>query len=150
MGDNWSTPDLLFEKLHDEFQFNLDACASEWNHKCQNYYTEKDDSLTRDWEGMVWMNPPYSKCGMWIKKAWEECQKGSTIVCLIPARIETNWFHDYCIEYEIRFIKGRVHFSDEDEKTGRPRFGNILVIMRPIVFDSGNRSVIQPAGLKIN
>ena len=150
MGDNYSTPDPLFAQFNIEFQFNLDACASDWNHKCNNYFTEQDDALTKDWEGVVWMNPPYSNCGTWIKKAYEECQKGSTIVCLIPARVETNWFHDYCTGHEIRFIKGRVHYADKDGKEGRPRFGNILVIMRPIKYDSGTRSVTQPKGLKIN
>ena len=150
MGDNWSTPDALFKQLHKEFRFNLDACASDWNNKCVDYYTKQDNALTRDWHGSVWMNPPYSKCGVWIEKAWEECRKGSTIVCLVPARIETNWFHSYCIGHEIRFVKGRIHFEDEDNKTGRPRFGNILVIMRPIAYGVGIRSVVQPQGLKIN
>ena len=150
MGDIWSTPDRLFDQLNKEFKFNLDACASGWNHKCANYFTEQDDALTKDWEGVIWMNPPYSNCGTWIKKAHEECQKGSVIVCLIPARVETNWFHDFCIPHEIRFVKGRIHFSDENGSSGRPRFGCVLVIMRPIVYNSGTRSVIQPEGLKIN
>lgn len=150
MGDNWSTPDPLYNQFNDEFHFNLDACASDWNHKCANYYTEQDNALTKDWEGVVWMNPPFSKCGIWVRKAYEQCQKGSTIACLIPARTETNYFHDCCIGHEIRYVKGRIHFEDEKGKTGRPRFSNVLVIMRPIVYDSGKRSVIQPSGLKIN
>jgi len=39
---------------------------------------------------------------------------------------------------------------DENGKTGRPRFGCILVVMRPFKYDSGIRSLIQPIGLKIN
>lgn len=137
MGNNWSTPDLLFKQLHEEFQFNLDVCASEWNHKCANYYTEEDNALEKDWPGVFWMNPPYSNCGTWIKKAFEEVEKGSTGVSLIPARVETNWFHDYCVPHEIRFVKGRIHFEDENGKSGRPRFGSILVIMRPFEYNSG-------------
>ncbi len=153
MGDNWSTPDPLFDQLHQEFQFNLDACASDWNHKCANYFTEIDNALEKDWEGVVWMNPPYSRdqCGIWIKKAAEECQKwGSTIVCLIPARVETKWFHDYCVPHELRFVKGRIHFMDENGGSGRPRLGCVLVIMRPFRYYGQIRSVIQPTGLKIN
>ena len=150
MGDNWSTPDWLFNQIHKEFQFNLDACASEWNYKCDCYFDEQDNAFTKDGHGVVWMNPPYSACGAWIKKAFEECQKGSTIVCLVPARVETNWFHDFCIPHEIRYVKGRIHFEDENGKSGRPRFGCILVIMRPFEYDSGKRSVTQPEGLRIN
>lgn len=150
MSDNWSTPDNIFEQLHDEFGFNLDVCASDWNHKCANYYTIADDALSRDWDGVIWMNPPYSQCGIWMKKAHEESQKGATIVCLIPGRTETVWFHDYCLDAEVRFVKGRIHFTDEEGKTGRPRFSNIVVIMRPVMFDSGVRQVTQAAGSKIN
>jgi len=150
MTDNWSTPDPFFQKLHKEFQFNLDVCASDWNHKCDNYFTEQDNALEKDWSGSVWCNPPYSNCGIWMKKAHEESQKGAFVVCLIPARVETNWFHDYCIPHEIRFVKGRIHFTDENNRSGRPRFGCVLVIMRPLKYDAGIRSVIQPEGLKTN
>lgn len=153
MGDNWSTPDPLFQKFHNEFQFNLDACASLWNHKCANYYTEEDNALEKDWEGSVWMNPPYSgnNLEIWMTKAHEECYKwGSKIVCLVPSRTETNWYHKYCLGHEIRPIRGRINFEDKDGKSGRPRFGCVLVIMRPFKYDSYIRSVIQPKGLKIN
>ena len=143
MSDNWSTPNTLFKQLHNEFQFNLDACANKWNNKCAQYFTEQDNALKKEWSGVVWMNPPYSECGVWIRKAFEESRKGATIVCLIPGRTETKWFHECCIDSEIRFVKGRIHFEDEDGKTGRPRFSSIIVIMRPIVYDSGKRSVIQ-------
>jgi phage N-6-adenine-methyltransferase len=150
MGDNWSTPDPIFKKLNDEFKFDLDVCAEDWNKKCANYYRESDDALSKDWHGTVWMNPPYSKCGIWVKKAFEECEKGCTVICLIPARVETNWFHDFCIPHEIRFVGGRIHFYDKDKRSGRPRFGCLIVIMRPIVYNSGKQSFTQPDGLKIN
>ena len=50
---NWSTPIDLFDELDAEFGFDLDACASEDNHKCVQYYTKEDDGLTKNWGG-VW------------------------------------------------------------------------------------------------
>lgn len=135
MSDEWSTPKPIFNPLNHEFRFELDACASHWNHKCANYFTVYDNALEKDWSeyGSVWMNPPYGReIERWIKKAWDESIKGCIVVCLIPARTETSWFHDYCLKGEIRFMRGRIHFADINGNSGRPRFGNAVVIFRPM------------------
>ena len=49
--NEWSTPDHIFRQLDDEFHFNLDPCANEINHKCELYYTETDDGLSKNWGG---------------------------------------------------------------------------------------------------
>ena len=115
----WSTPQDFFDKLNDEFHFTLDVCATHENHKCAGYLTKEMDALTFDWTSFghkfLWMNPPYGReIGKWIKKAYESSLSlsGATVVCLIPARTDTRYFHDYCIPFgEIRFIKGRLKFG---------------------------------------
>ena len=58
----WSTPQDLFERLHAEFRFDLDVCASAGNAKCAEFYTRSDDGLQQDWAGRrCWMNPPYGR-----------------------------------------------------------------------------------------
>ena len=47
----WETPQDLFSELDKEFHFTLDAAASDSNHKCANYFTEKDDGLKQNWGG---------------------------------------------------------------------------------------------------
>jgi phage N-6-adenine-methyltransferase len=124
----WETPLDLFNKLDDEFNFTLDVCATPENAKCEEYFTREIDGLSQEWRGVCWMNPPYGrKIGKWIKKAYEESLNGATVVCLLPARTDTKWFHDYCMKGEIRFIKGRVHFCNH--KTGAP-FPSMVVIFR--------------------
>jgi len=61
--DDWETPQWLYDKLNEKYHFNLDVAASENNHKCANYFTEKDNALIQDWYGFgaVFCNPPYSK-----------------------------------------------------------------------------------------
>ena len=131
-NNEWKTPDEIWVPLNEEFGFDLDVCAADWNHQCENYYTIKDDSLSKKWAGTAWMNPPYGReIEKFVKKAYQESLRGSTVVCLIPSRAETKWFHDYCLKGEVRFIKGRIHFTHENGHTGRPRFGNIVVIFRP-------------------
>lgn len=82
------------------------------NHKCEKYYTEEQNSLLMEWHGVCWMNPPYKDMKKWVIKAYNESRKNdTTVVCLIPAKTNTNWWHEYCMKGEIRFIKGRPKFE---------------------------------------
>ena len=111
---DYETPQPLFDELDSIFHFDLDVAASCDNAKCANYFTEEDDGLKQSWAGhSVWMNPPYGKkIHRWVKKAFDESQNpDTTIVCLIPARTDTNWFHDYCLKGDVIFIRGRLRFS---------------------------------------
>ena len=124
----WETPQNLFDKLDKEFNFTLDVCATDETAKCNNYFTPKENGLIQEWKGNCWMNPPYGReIGIWIKKAWEESKKGAKVVCLIPARTDTKYWHEYIFTYaaEIRFIKGRIKFGNS--KNSAP-FPSALVI----------------------
>lgn len=114
--ENWTTPQWLFDQLNEEFDFTLDAAASDDNAKCQKYFTERENGLLRSWEGeTVFCNPPYGReLAEWVKKAYEEGQKpGTTVILLIPSRTDTRFFHDYILgKAEIRFLKGRLKFGD--------------------------------------
>lgn len=127
---DWATPRSLFEELRREFPFNLDVAASWENTKCGFFFDEKGDGLSQPWAPSVcWMNPPYGpKLKLWMKKAWDESQKGATVVCLVPARTDTIWFHDYALRGEVRFLKGRLRFGDGK---GRATFPSCLVVFRP-------------------
>jgi phage N-6-adenine-methyltransferase len=113
--DSWATPIDFFNELNKEFNFTIDVCASEHNKKCEKYYDITIDGLNQDWTGTCFMNPPYGRTiGNWVKKAYEESKKGNTIVALLPSRTDTKWFHNYCINQEVRFIKGRLVFGTDD------------------------------------
>lgn len=51
-SDECSTPDTLFESLNEEFDFTLDPCATNENHKCQKYFTGAENGLNQDWGGI--------------------------------------------------------------------------------------------------
>lgn len=129
--DKWATPQTFFDELNREFDFNLDPCADETNHKCEKYFTEEENGLLQDWGGCrVFCNPPYgSSIKDWVAKCYHEGHKEETlVVLLIPARTDTTYFHDY-IEHraEIRFVRGRLKFGNS--KTGAP-FPSMVVIFR--------------------
>lgn len=129
---DWATPRQLFEMLDREFLFALDACADSTNHKCANYIDEQMDAFRQNWATLsngraIWMNPPYGRgIGKWIQKARSE---PATVVCLVPARTDTSWWHDYCMKGEVRFLRGRLEF--DDLKRGRCPFPSAIVIFRP-------------------
>lgn len=115
----WETPQDLFNRLNDEFHFDIDVCATPENAKCSKFFSPLDDGLSHDWQGVCWMNPPYGKkIGAWMKKAMEA---KATVVCLVPSRTDTKWWHDYAMKAdEIRFIKGRLKFGNSKNSAPFP------------------------------
>lgn len=129
--DIWETPQDFFDKLNDEFGFDLDVCALPQNAKCANFYTPDQNGLSKQWDGVVWCNPPYGReIGKWVKKAFYENQKNNNyIVMLLPARTDTIWFHEYINgKAEIRFIRGRLKFGKA--KNSAP-FPSMVVVFHP-------------------
>ena len=134
--DLWSTPQDLFDRLDAIHGFTLDVCATPENAKCEWFFTKEDDGLSKDWwDNVCWMNPPYGReISKWVKKAHEASTPdwqhgGAKVVCLLPARTDTRWWHDYVIPYgKIEFIKGRLKFGGH--KNNAP-FPSAVVIFEP-------------------
>ena len=126
----WNTPDAFFKQCVSEFgPFDLDVCADMSSARAQRHF--KNDGILGGlgelWAGKVWMNPPYGRAiGDWVRKAHDSAKAGATVVCLLPARTDTAWWHDYCMRGEIRFVRGRIHFNDK----GPAPFPSALVIFR--------------------
>lgn len=51
-SDEWPTPQAIFDELNEEFEFDLDPCATSENHKCNRYFTLENDGLSQKWGGM--------------------------------------------------------------------------------------------------
>ncbi len=104
-NQDWATPQKLFDKLNDEFHFTLDVCALPENAKCNRLFSPKDDGLSKYWSGVCWMNPPYgAEIAKWMQKALQESARGVTVVCLVPARTDTEWWHKWAVQGEIRYL----------------------------------------------
>ena len=111
--DLWATPQTFFDELNSEFGFDTDVCALASNAKCAKFFTPEVNGLTQAWEGVCWMNPPYGRgIRMWLKKAYESAQQGATVICLVPSRTDTQWWHDYCMKG--KFALSRAGLNSED------------------------------------
>lgn len=84
--DLWETPQDFFDRLNEEFHFDLDVCAIPENAKCEKFYTPEMDGLSQPWDGVCWCNPPYGRdvC-RWVAAGYTAAVGGSTVVMLLPA-----------------------------------------------------------------
>lgn len=130
---DWETPQDLFDLLNEEFNFTLDVCAVPDTAKCTAYFTPEDDGLAQDWtRNVCWMNPPYGDdIPQWMNKAHKEARRGATVVCLVPARVDTAWWWDNCIYGEIRFLKGRLKFKQGGNEVTSAPFPSAVIVLSP-------------------
>ena len=130
-SDEWPTPQWLFHALHAEFGFTLDPCATPQNAKCKRFFTREENGLKQNWNNeIVFMNPPYGgrSIRLWMMQAWNAAQQGAVVVCLVPARTDTVWWHFYAMRGEIRLLRGRLRF--EGGRHSAP-FPSAIVVFRP-------------------
>ena len=82
VGDERYTPAWIFEGMG--LRFDLDVAAPVDDTKrtvpADRFLTIHDDGLTAPWDGLVWMNPPYSAASAWARR-WSAHPDG---VCLLP------------------------------------------------------------------
>jgi phage N-6-adenine-methyltransferase len=129
--DEWATPQDFFDVVNREFSFDLDVCALPGSAKCERFFAPEDDGLAQEWRGTCWMNPPYGdEIVAWVKKAHDAAIDGATVVCLVPARVDTGWWWDYCRYGEIRFLRGRLKFGGSPNSAPFP---SALVVFGPDV-----------------
>lgn len=151
--DDRRTPRALFDELHREFRFTIDAAASPDNALLPRFWMHGTDALRQPWTGeRVWCNPPYSAIADWVWKADKEARsRCPLVVMLLPAdRTEQPWWQDFIEPRRdrgdglvTRFIRKRVKFglppehpdADKDLANGKtgdryrsPPFGCVLVI----------------------
>ena len=130
--DVWGTPQWLFDALDKEFGFTLDPCSDGKNQKVAKHYTSQENGLLRDWgTETVFMNPPYSECDAWMRKAYGSAQEGATVVCLVPSRTDTDWWHRFAMKGEVRLLRGRLRFGDAEANAPFP---SAVVVFRPAEF----------------
>jgi phage N-6-adenine-methyltransferase len=88
MNDEWYTPKWVFDALG--VTFDIDVCAPVGGTgivPTAKHYSINDDGLAQDWNGFVWMNPPYSKPTPWIDKFVQH----NNGIALVPFS-KSKWF----------------------------------------------------------
>lgn len=128
-NQEWETPPDLWAAIVARYgEFQLDACASEHNTKCEAFITEEENSLDTEqvWirrkfrhlgldmrVNQVYINPGFAKPAEWAVKAYREAQKDKDALCLMMGlgSHSTDWFR-WCYEncYRILDLSPRPQF----------------------------------------
>ncbi len=105
------TPIDIWESINNEFEFTLDACASDENHLLDKYYTKDNSCLNKDWTGeVVYCHPMFDiYIGKFVEKCFNEMMEHNVVsVMLIPASTHTRYFHKFIYKktnVEVRFLE---------------------------------------------
>ena len=128
----WATPaDLLAAILSaaNREAFDLDPCSPSPDGPVPalTRWTENDDGLSRQWAGLVFVNPPYSRAlPSWVAKCKEEGERGATVIGLVPSRTDTRWWHNSVVgQADVIMLKGRLRFGNGQ---GSAPFPSALVV----------------------
>lgn len=94
--------------------FDLDPCACPkprpWA-TAREHIALPEDGLNAEWEGRIWMNPPYSNVDAWMCKMSEHSG-----MALLFARTETETWQKWVwpFAHGVLFIAGRLYFCFPD------------------------------------
>jgi hypothetical protein len=88
MSDEWYTPKHIFDSLGVVFDLDVATPCNETIYTPHiRRYCPCQDGLSKEWGGLVWMNPPYSKVTPWMNK-WLDHGNG---IALVPTA-KSKWY----------------------------------------------------------
>jgi phage N-6-adenine-methyltransferase len=126
LGDEFGTPQDLYEKLHAMFHFTLDVAASPLNTKCPQFFDKAMDGLRQEWDGRVWLNAPYSDLEPWVVKAILSAEQKVEVVGLFPCSLGAAWFRDMLSRScELWLVMRRLSFEGAPSQA---LFSSVVVI----------------------
>lgn len=134
LKDSWETPHHFYNQWGAKYKCNLDVAATSENTKCEAFFDIETDGLKSEWYGRVWCNPPYSQLPAWTAHAYRMRNYCEIIVCLLPSKTDTKWFHSFVYrKASLFFIKGRIafEFNNQIGGCGRLPFPSMIAIYRP-------------------
>ena len=116
--DSRFTPSEFMAGVYEAFgEIDLDPCANVLSPVVARHrilLSEGGDGLAEDWDGrLVYVNPPFSELLKWLRRAHDQWRAGNveTIVCLVPVRTDSSWFHStLSADADIFLLQGRVRF----------------------------------------
>lgn len=118
-NSEWYTLPEFLELVYSIMSIDLDPCSPVVpTVRCKKFYTAADDGLTKEWEGNVFLNPPYGRdISKWIDKLVSSYLFGrvSNCIALVPVKSDTRWFYELSevCNYFVT-LRGRIKFIHPD------------------------------------
>ncbi len=135
--DSRFTPADFMATIYEAFgEVDLDPCAHQLSPVVAHrriMLDEGGDGLADDWSGrLAFVNPPFSELLKWLRRAHDQWQVGNveTVVCLVPVRTDSAWFHDtLSSDGEIFLLQGRVRFLNPQGKGQHTPFSLMVLTL---------------------
>jgi hypothetical protein len=146
-SDEWYTPKYVFDAMGCVFDLDAAAPAGGPRHvPCNNFYS--DNSLSKKWDGFVWMNPPFGgRNGLipWMDKFFSH----GNGIALVPDRTSAPWWQNAAKKADfIFFVEGKIRFEKPDGTTGdSPSNGTTLFGVGNVSFKALSRAQDNGLGL---
>lgn len=121
--DDWWTPQWLFDKLDEQYDFEFDCCADDDNTKCVYWSDNFIDNMPHN-DYISWMNPPFTKAKEMFEHFFKVVNKGVAIYRC--DNIETKLWMDIMKKADwIYVFDGRINYEGKAGKGAR--FGSALI-----------------------
>ena len=119
-SNEWYTPKYIFDAM--EVVFDLDVAAplvpNFYHVPCESRITKVDCGLRSNWDGFVWMNPPFGNQKnklLWINKFIEH----GNGIALMPDRSSASWWQLFCKNSDVILnVSKKIKFIRPDGTTG--------------------------------
>lgn len=132
-GENeWYTPVDFIGAARDVLgEIDLDPASSDVAQvtvRAGNYFTVEDNGLAHEWQGRVWLNPPYAQPHIadFVAKMVEQRLLGNVTAAIMLTHnyTDTAWFQSAAnVADAICFTRGRVKFTDANGAVAAPTQG---------------------------
>ncbi len=141
---NYATPADFIEAVKNKYkikEFSHDFAADQFNSKALTFFSELNNALDYtpiEWARLTlnewgWLNPPYTKIGLWAAHSNKVAQLGGKLLMLVPASVGSNWFHQFVhSQFNVVFLNGRIHFDPDNPTWGYPKDCMLVEFVKPI------------------
>lgn len=104
--------------------------------QAKTYYTLENDGLSKEWNGAVFLNPPYKQPDIkfFIQKLLDEidAKRTTKAILLTNNNTDTRWFHCAALKSQaICFTSGRINFYKPDGSITQPTNGQAFFFWGP-------------------
>lgn len=152
--DSRFTPPDFMEIIYEAFgPVDLDPCAHRMSPVVaarRIILEEGGDGLIDEWSGkLAFVNPPFSAQLLWLRRAYSQWLVGNveTIVCLVPARTDSAWFHEtLAVDADIYLLQGRLKFLSTAGKAQPTPFSLMLVTLGASDEQRARLAELTPGG----
>lgn len=161
-ADRRGTPQKLYDRLDDEFGFDLDLAADPAYYKHHVFLGPGSmwpDALRVRWKSLGevgFLNPPFLHLAAFMIHAQRQWRRDRFVtVAVVSCKTEQPWAHRVCPAAEVRFLRGRLQYEKRDPRSGAlvrqkgesARFPSMVVIIGSrgaLGTGKGNRVIHGP------